>query len=70
MNLPEVEMTVHVLRVLEVAVESRDLKNSKVVPVRTTENTGKMQTCIVMICIVRYPENTPSLSWLIGFEGF
>ena len=62
MNLPEIEMAVHALRVLDVAVESRDLKNSKVVPVRTTENTGKMQTCIVMRCNVEYPENTPSLS--------
>lgn len=61
MNLPEIEMTVHVLRVLEVAVESRDLKSSKVVPVRTTENTGKMQTCIIMRCNVEDPKNTTSL---------
>ena len=59
MNLPEIEMTVHVLRVLEVAVEFPRSENSKVVLVRTTENTGKMNKCIVMRCIVRYPENTP-----------
>ena len=29
MNLPEIEVTVHVIRVLEVAVESRDLKIAK-----------------------------------------
>ena len=52
-------MTVYVFRVLEVAVESRDLKNSKVILIRITENTGKMQTCIIMRCIEiprKYPE--------------
>ena len=58
MNLPEIEMTVHVLRVLEVAVESQDLKNSKVIPIRITENNGKMQTCIIMRCSERIPKNT------------
>ena len=42
MNLPEIEMTVHVLRVLGFAVESRDLKNSIVIPIRIIENNGKM----------------------------
>ena len=67
MNLPEVEMTVHVLRVLVFVVESRDIKNSKVIPIRITENTGKMKTCIVMRCIVKYPENTPSLNYQAMF---
>ena len=62
MNLPEIEMAVHVLRLLEVAVESRDLKSSKVIPISITENTGKIKTCIVMKCIVEYPKNTPRLS--------
>ena len=43
MNLPEIEMTVHVIRVLQVAIESRDLKISKVILIRITENIGKMQ---------------------------
>ena len=62
MNLPEIEMTVHVFRVLEVAVEPRDLKISKVIPIRITENNGKMQTCIIMRCSVRIPKNTPIVS--------
>ena len=58
MNLPWIDIAVQTLLGSRVCGKTPNSENSNVIPIRATENSGKMLLCINMRCIVIYPKNT------------